>query len=66
MMKSDAANQWVAPIGIALTFVAYFMVWMPNQAAALSILGQELGEWVKFLPEVRTGQVSLGRNWKAC
>ena len=63
MMKSDAANQWVAPIGIALTFVAYFMVWMPNQAAALSIIGQELGEWVKFLPEVRTGQVSLGRNW---
>ncbi|MGB1252167.1 MAG: hypothetical protein ACPG8W_16225 [Candidatus Promineifilaceae bacterium] len=63
MTDSDSLNRWLAPLGIALTFVAYFMVWMPNQAAALSIIGQEIGEWVKFLPEVRAGQVGLGRNW---
>lgn len=60
---ATALNAWLAPVGIGLTFIAYFMVWMPNEAAALSIIGQEMGEWVKFLPEVRARTVGLGRNW---
>ena len=63
MHPNNRLHLWLVPTGIALTFVAYFMVWMPNQAAALSIIGQEIGEWVKFLPEVRARQVALGRNW---
>lgn len=63
MHSLNRLHLWLAPAGIGLTFVAYFMVWMPNDAAALSIIGQEIGEWVKFLPEVRARQVALGRNW---
>ena len=49
----------------ALLFVAftgilfgYFMVWLPNEAAGLAFIGLEMGEQVKFLPQVK--QRALG------
>lgn len=52
------------PFPIALIFVAYFMVWLPNEAVGLAMQGLEIGEWVKFLPEVRFGDgAGLSRVW---
>lgn len=51
------------PFPFALIFVAYFMVWLPNEAVGLAMQGLEIGEWVKFLPETRNGQVALSRVW---
>ncbi len=51
------------PIAFALIFVGYFAIWLPNEAVGLAMQGLEIGEWVKFLPETRNGQVALSRVW---
>lgn len=41
---------------------AFFMVWLPHQAAGLSFIGLELGEEAKFLPQVQSGEILPGRS----
>lgn len=50
-------------LGVTAVLVGYLMVWLPNQNVGLSFIGVEMGEWVKFLPEVRNGQLSVSRNF---
>lgn len=49
---------------LALTAIllAFFLVWLPYPAAGLSYIGLEMGEQAKFLPQVRSGQVSPDRS----
>ncbi len=56
-------DNWLSPIAFALIFIAYFAVWLPNEAVGLAMQGLEIGEWVKFLPETRNGEVTLSRVW---
>mgnify|MGYP000844273199 FL=1 len=44
-------------LGLTAIFIAYFLVWLPGPGAGLSLIGVELGEWIKFLG------VGGGRNW---
>jgi hypothetical protein len=44
-------------LGLTAIFVAYFLVWLPGPGAGLSLIGLELGEWIKFLG------VGAQRNW---
>lgn len=48
----------------AFTFIllAYFLVWFPQPVVGLSFVGIEMGEWVKFLPEIRSGEIAADRN----
>lgn len=48
--------------GLALGVLAYLLVWIPNDAVALRLTGVEVGEWIKFLPQVRSGQAPVSRN----
>jgi hypothetical protein len=41
----------------------YLTVWLPNDAAGLSFLGLEIGEWVKFLPRVQAGELPMSRDF---
>jgi len=50
-------------IGFTLILVGYLMVWLPQPVAGLSFIGLELGEWVKFLPQVRSGEIAASRNF---
>ena len=36
-------------LGLTAIFVGYFLVWLPGPGAGLSLIGIELGEWIKFL-----------------
>lgn len=51
----------LAPLALRLGFtailVAYFLVWLPQPVAGLSFIGLEMGEWVKFLPQIRSGEI---------
>jgi len=49
-------RDWLA-LGLTAIFVAYFLVWLPGPGVGLSLIGIELGEWIKFLG------VGAGRNW---
>ncbi len=40
--------------GFTAVFIGYLSVWLPGPAAGLSLLGVEIGEWIKFL--------GVGRN----
>ncbi|MCO5183031.1 MAG: hypothetical protein M9965_03750 [Anaerolineae bacterium] len=61
--RNRAPETIVLALGVSVVLVGYLTIWLPNQNAGLSFIGVELGEWVKFLPEVRSGQVSASRNF---
>jgi hypothetical protein len=62
---SDWQRRWPVffALGVTAVLVGYLMVWLPNRNVGLSFIGVELGEWVKFLPEVRGGQIRTSRNF---
>ena len=47
--------------GLVLLALGYWGAWLPHPAAGLNILGIDLPEYVKFVPAVQTGQISLDR-----
>jgi hypothetical protein len=50
------------PLGALLAFMGYIGPWVDHRVAGLAILGLDLGEYVKFLPQVRAGSTSLWRE----
>jgi hypothetical protein len=42
-------------LGFTLIALGYLVVWLPQPVVGLSLIGLEMGEWVKFLPEVQAG-----------
>ena len=49
------------PLAALLTLAGYFGPWVPHRAAGLVVLGLDMGEYVKFLPAVRSGEIALWR-----
>jgi hypothetical protein len=49
-------------VGALLAFAGYVGPWVDHRVAGLVILGLDLGEYVKFLPQVRAGVTSLWRE----
>jgi len=49
-------------LALFLALAGYFGPWVAHQAAALVLTGQDLAEFVKFLPEVRTGELRVVRE----
>jgi hypothetical protein len=47
------------PLWLAFTMIlaGYLMVWLPQPVVGLSLMGLEMGEWVKFLPQVQAGSL---------
>ena len=43
------ARRDLLALGLTAIFVGYFLVWLPGPGAGLSLIGVELGEWIKFL-----------------
>lgn len=41
----------------------YLSVWLPNEAVGLSFIGVEIGEWVKFLPQMQSGEIAVPREF---
>jgi hypothetical protein len=48
-------------LGVALILVGYFSPWVPHRTAGLALTGFEIGEWIKFAPEVLSGSSPLRR-----
>ncbi len=57
-----SAAPTILKLGFTLILLAYFLVWLPQAVVGLSFIGLDLGEWVKFLPQLRSGELSLNRN----
>lgn len=54
--------RWFIPLGGLLALIGYFGPWVNHRAAGLVVTGLDLGEYVKFLPAVRGGQLVLWRE----
>lgn len=55
-------RQTLLYLSFTAILLGYWLVWLPGPVAGLQVIGLEMGEWVKFLPEVRAGQMSAGRD----
>lgn len=55
-------NRWLLPLSALLILTGYFGPWVPHRVAGLVVTGLDLGEYVKFLPTVRSGQITLWRE----
>lgn len=60
-MPTSSHRQTLLYLSFTAILLGYWLVWLPGPVAGLQLIGLEMGEWVKFLPEVRAGQVSAGR-----
>lgn len=49
-------HDWLI-LGLTAILIGYFLVWLPGPGVGLSLIGVELGEWIKFLG------VGPRRNW---
>ena len=61
--SSKTKSQIVLILGLALAIVGYFGPWVDHKTAALVLTGQDMGEFVKFLPEVRAGTAPMIREF---
>jgi hypothetical protein len=54
--------KWLIPLAGLFTLAGYFGPWVDHQVAGLVITGLDLGEYVKFLPTVRAGSLTVWRE----
>jgi hypothetical protein len=60
---SVLTKQTLLILGLALAIAGYFGPWVDHRTAALVLTGQDMGEFVKFLPEVRAGTAPMIREF---
>ena len=60
--RTSEAARWLWPVACLITLAGYFGSWVAHPVAGLAILGLDLGEYVKFLPTVAAGQVTVWRE----
>lgn len=61
-MTRDYLAESLLKLGFTAILLGYLLVWLPQPVVGLSFIGLELGEWVKFLPQVRSGEIIADRN----
>lgn len=60
---SPVARRWLPLVlGLGLGLAGYFGPWLPHRAAGLEISGLDLAEYVKFVPQVASGQIAIRRE----
>lgn len=50
------------PLGLLVALAGYFAAWVAHPVSGLVVTGLDLGEYVKFLPSVRSGAASIWRE----
>ncbi len=61
-MRRNSLAQTLLRVGFTAILLGYFLVWLPQPVVGLSFIGLELGEWVKFIPQLRSGELGINRN----
>jgi len=60
--RTPGPLRWLAPAACLFALAGYFAPWVDHQVAGLVITGLDLGEYVKFLPALRNGVISVWRQ----
>ena len=53
---------FILALSAAVGLAAYVAAWVPHPSPALRVTGLDLAEYVKFLPEIRSGEITLTRE----
>jgi hypothetical protein len=61
-MRTSTSVKWWIPLAALITLAGYWGPWVDHRVAGLVITGLDLGEYVKFLPSIRSGQVTIWRE----
>lgn len=61
-LRSPSFATLLVLLGWLLIVLGYWGPWAPASAAGLRVLGLDLAEYVKFIAEVRSGQIVLTRE----
>ena len=61
-LRSPHAATALVLLGWLFIVLGYWGPWIPANAAGLRVLGLDLAEYVKFIAEVRSGQITLTRE----
>lgn len=61
MLQPERVQIWLF-LALTIVLVGFFTVWLPHEAAGLSYIGLEMAEQAKFLPQVRSGEITPGRS----
>lgn len=48
-------------LGVLLILIGFFSPWVPHTTAGLALTGFEIGEWIKFTPEMKSEAPPLRR-----
>ncbi|MDY7041682.1 MAG: hypothetical protein SVX38_12545 [Chloroflexota bacterium] len=62
MMKKSWEVSHTAPLALLLALIGYWGPWVDHQSTALVLNGLDMSEFVKFLPEVRSGSAFMLRE----
>jgi hypothetical protein len=61
--KSPAATiGYLVLASVVTAAISYWAPWVDHSTAALKLSGQDLGEFVKFLPDIRRGELRFPRQ----
>jgi hypothetical protein len=56
------AVRWILPVGWVLAAAGYFGPWVTHITSGLTLSGVDMGEFVKFLPDVLDGTLTVTRQ----
>jgi hypothetical protein len=62
MVSGGMRVRWLIPLAALIALAGYWGPWVDHRVAGLVITGLDLGEYVKFLPSIRGGQVVIWRE----
>lgn len=60
-LQKITGSDWLLA-GFVLILVGYFLPWFKLQAAGLTLIGLDISEWLKFMPQFATGELP-NRNY---
>ncbi|RLC83058.1 MAG: hypothetical protein DRI61_00535 [Chloroflexi bacterium] len=61
-LQREKLAEKMMPILLVIALAGYWAPWVNHKAVALVLTGLDMGEYVKFLPQVRSGEVRLIRE----
>lgn len=61
-IRSKSITAYLLLVSLLAVVPAYWGPWVGHNTAALRLSGQDLGEFVKFIPEIRRGQSHFPRQ----
>lgn len=61
-LRADRLRWLLVSLAIAVGLLGYYGPWVPHRAAGLIVIGLDLAEYVKFLPDIITGRIVLRRE----